>query len=154
MSDQFLSLLVESLVAVLLVLTIGYCLVLNRRLKRLRSDEASLRTTIAELVTATTVAHRAIEGLRATVADCDATLGERLRHAERMTADLDRDLERGDEVLSRIQRIVAAMNVPGTEPEPEPAPVAGRGHPARAADTAAAAQALASRARARVGRAA
>ena len=81
MSDQFLGLLIESLVAVLLVLTIGYCMVLNHRLKRLRADESSLRATIAELVTSTQVAQSAIDGLKITVRECDATLGERLRAA-------------------------------------------------------------------------
>lgn len=41
-------LVIESLVAVLLVLTIGYCMLLNKRLKRLRSDEQSLKATISE----------------------------------------------------------------------------------------------------------
>jgi hypothetical protein len=34
-------LIIEGLVAVLLVLTIGYCMLLNRRLTRLRNDEHS-----------------------------------------------------------------------------------------------------------------
>ena len=58
---------VESLVAVLLMLTIGYCMVLNKRLKRLRADEQSLRATISELITATEIAERAIGGLPLTV---------------------------------------------------------------------------------------
>jgi hypothetical protein len=152
MSDQFLSLLIESLVAVLLVLTIGYCLILNRRLKRLRADESSLRATIAELVTATTVAERAIEGLRTTVTDCDATLGERLRNAERISADLSRDVRRGDETISRIHRIAVAAKAPGAaslEVVPAPAPVAAAERPAtsRLSVAVAAAQAIASRTR-------
>jgi len=152
MSDQFLSLLIESLVAVLLVLTIGYCLILNRRLKRLRADESSLRATIAELVTATTVAERAIEGLRTTVTDCDATLGERLRNAERISADLSRDVRRGDEIISRIHRIAVAAKSPGAAPlEPVPAPAsimaAERPAPSRVSAAVAAAQAIANRTR-------
>jgi hypothetical protein len=151
MSDQLLSLLIESLVAVLLVLTIGYCLILNRRLKRLRADESSLRATIAELVAATTVAERAIEGLRTTVTDCDATLGERLRNAERISADLSRDVRRGDEIISRIHRIAVAAKAPGAAPlEPVPAaPVvaAERPAPSRMASAVAVAQAIANRTR-------
>jgi hypothetical protein len=154
-SDPFLSLLIESLVAVLLVLTIGYCLILNRRLKRLRADESSLRATIAELVTATTVAERAIEGLRTTVTDCDATLGERLRNAERISSDLNRDLRRGEEIISRIHRIAVAAKGPKVDLEPLPAPaVAERKRPNAVPDTVAAAQAIASRARQRTGQAA
>jgi hypothetical protein len=156
MSDPFLSLLIESLVAVLLVLTIGYCLILNRRLKRLRADESSLRATIAELVTATTVAERAIEGLRTTVTDCDATLGERLRNAERISADLARDVRHGDEIISRIHRIAVAAKTPRAEPTPIPVPAAAleRKRMGGVSDTLAAAQAIVNRTRERTGQAA
>ena len=65
MSHSF-GLVIESLVAVLLLLTIGYCMLLNRRLKRLRADEQSMRAMIAELITATEIAERAIGGLKVT----------------------------------------------------------------------------------------
>ena len=58
-------LMIESLVALLLLLTIGYCIALNRRLKRLRADEQSLKATIAELITATEIAERAVSGSEA-----------------------------------------------------------------------------------------
>ena len=152
MSDPFLGLLIESLVAVLLALTIGYCLILNRRLKRLRADESSLRATIAELVAATQIAERAIDGLQTTVRECDATLGERLRNAERMSAELTRDLRRGDEIITRIHRIAVAARS-SDRPMPEPAPVVKPSVP-RATDTVAAAKAIANRTRQRTGQAA
>ena len=45
-----LGIVIESLVAVLLMLTIGYCMLLNKRLQRLKADEHSLKATIAELL--------------------------------------------------------------------------------------------------------
>ena len=39
--------IINGLVAVLLVFTIGYCMLLDRRLKLLKSDEHSLRATIS-----------------------------------------------------------------------------------------------------------
>ncbi len=77
-----IGMMIESLVAILLVLTIGYCMMLNRRLKLLKADEQSLRATISELVTATEIAERAIAGLKVTVHECDMGLGERLQRAE------------------------------------------------------------------------
>ena len=41
-----LGIVIESLVAVLLMLTIGYCMLLNARLKRLKAYEHSLKATI------------------------------------------------------------------------------------------------------------
>ena len=107
MSYSF-GLLIESLVAVLLLLTIGYCMALNARLKKLRADEHSLKATIAELITATETAERAVHGLKLTAQECEATLGERLRAAESCSAELDRQVSAGDVVLSRLSRAVVA----------------------------------------------
>jgi len=38
-----LGLMIESLVAVLLLLTIAFCIMLNRRLKKLKADEHALK---------------------------------------------------------------------------------------------------------------
>ena len=103
-----LGLLIESLVAFLLLLTIGYCMALNRRLKRLRADEQSFKATIAELITATEMAERAVEGLKRTAIECEGTLGERLKAAEECRDELDRQLSAGDVVLSRLSRAMVA----------------------------------------------
>jgi Domain of unknown function (DUF6468) len=102
------ALMIESLVAILLLLTIGYSVILNKRLKRLRADEMALKATISELITATEIAERAIAGLKLTVRECDQGLGERLRTAERYSADIARQVEAGHEVLNRLNQIVAA----------------------------------------------
>jgi hypothetical protein len=103
-----LGMTIEILVAILLVLTIGYCMLLNRRLKLLKSDEHSLRATISELVTATEIAERAIAGLKLTVEECELGLGARLRSADRFTADLDRSVAAGQDLLDRLSQIVTA----------------------------------------------
>jgi hypothetical protein len=159
-SANFYGLVIECLVAVLLLLTIGYCMVLNRRLARLRADEGSFKATIAELVSATASAERAIAGLKLTVRDCDNTLGERLRLSETVGETLADELSRGEQLLSRIARIVAAAHEsrrPAVEPEAnenEQQPANHEPVRRRAAETMAAAQALASRARLRAGKAA
>lgn len=97
-----LGLIIECIVAVLLVITIGYCWTLNGRLSRLRSDEESLRATIAELITATEIAERAIMGLKSTAGHADRTLGARLGEAEAVSLKLSSQLGAGEEVLDRI----------------------------------------------------
>ena len=86
--NQSLGIIIESLVAVLLMLTIGYCMLLNARLKRLKADEHSLKATIAELITATEIAERAIGGLKHTVRDVNEHLGSQLTAATQMSAHL------------------------------------------------------------------
>jgi hypothetical protein len=94
------------------MLTVGYCMLLNRRLKLLKADEQSLRATISELVTATEIAERAIAGLKVTVHECDIGLGQRLNRAEAMTLELDRRLAAGKDVLHRLSQIVIAGRPP------------------------------------------
>ena len=106
--SQGLGMLIDCVVAILLVLTIGYCMMLNRRLKLLKADEQSLRATISELVTATEIAERAIGGLKITVHECDMGLGERLRKAERLAGDIDRAVVSGKDLISRLSQIVSA----------------------------------------------
>src|SRR5262249_47424428 len=99
--------MIESLVAFLLLVTICYCMVLNRRLKRFKADEHALKATISELLTATEIAQRAVAGLKTTAQECDATLGERLREAEHCCVELGRQAKAGDAVIGRLARVVS-----------------------------------------------
>jgi len=147
-----LPLMIESVVSILLLLTISYCWMLNRRLLKLRADEGALKATIAELITASDIAQRAIAGLKEAVGDCDRTLGDSLVKAEQLSIDLERQVRSGEEVVERIARIAQAAR-PGlaqkvaeaaAAPAAATAPVV-----SRAASTAAAAHALVLRARER-----
>jgi hypothetical protein len=133
--------MIESLVAFLLLLTIGYCVLLNHRLKRLKADEQSLKATISELITATEIAGRAVAGLKAAAQECDGTLGERMRAAERIAAGMERQLKAGELLLSELIRSGIAPQ------QPQPAPVPASGPDPKA--VVAAAQAFADRTRSR-----
>lgn len=112
-----LGIAIESLVAILLMLTIGYCMLLNTRLKRLKADEHSLKATIAELITATEIAERAIGGLKHTVRDVNENLGNQLTSAAEMSLQLKKQLAEGDNVFRRLSKIAIAAR-PATGPEP------------------------------------
>jgi L-2-hydroxyglutarate oxidase LhgO len=113
-----LGIAIESLVAVLLILTIGYCMLLNSRLKRLKADEHSLKAVIGELITATEIAERAIGGLKQTVRDVNEHLGNQLATAGQMSQQLKQQLAEGDYVVRRLTKIaIAARPSNATEPE-------------------------------------
>jgi hypothetical protein len=112
-----LGIAIESLVAILLMLTIGYCTLLNRRLKRLKADEHSLKATIGELITATEIAERAIGGLKLTVRDVNENLGNQLTSAAQLSQQLKKQLAEGENVFRRLSRIAIAAR-PAAEPEP------------------------------------
>jgi len=125
-------LIIEGLVAILLMVTIGYCIILNNRLKRLKADERALKATISELITATEIAERAVAGLKTTARECESTLGERLVAAEQCCAELNRQVKAGDLVIERLARVVVASRKldevqPAAAAAPAaPAPVAPR----------------------------
>lgn len=97
---------VDLLVAILLVATIVTSIGLSRRVARMKADEAAMRNTIGDLVIATNSAERAVATLRATLGDCDRTLGERLLSAQHYSADLADRVQAGETVMARIAQIV------------------------------------------------
>lgn len=138
MSYQY-GFLVETMVSILLLLTILYCVRLNSQLRRLKADEQSLRATISELITATEIAERAIGGLKSTMREGEQALSVRLDRGEQVSADIEHQLRAGEELLTRLTRIAGAGRpVDETPSVPDAKAVA------------AAAQAFAERARARM----
>jgi len=131
--------LVESLVSILLLLTILYCVRLNSQLRLLKADEHSLRATISELITATEIAERAIAGLKSTMREGEQTLSERLARVEELSSGLEQQIGAGELLLGKITRI-AGLGRGADEPAPTP----------DAKAVAAAAQAFADRTRARL----
>src|SRR3954451_10819721 len=121
--NRFLGIAIESLVAVLLMLTVGYCMLLNKRLQRLKADEHSLKATIAELITATEIAERAIGGLKHTVRDVNEHLGSQLTAATQMSAHLKNQLAEGDGITRRLPKIATAARPSAAAPNPEHEPV-------------------------------
>ncbi|WP_439496748.1 DUF6468 domain-containing protein [Bosea sp. (in: a-proteobacteria)] len=115
-----ITLIADALVASLLVATIITCYVLAKRIERLKADESAMRQTIGALISATDTAERAIAGLKLTLGDCDRTLAERLRTAERYAADLAAQVEAGQGVMERISQIVTAATL--VAPKPAEAP--------------------------------
>jgi hypothetical protein len=147
-----IGLVIELAVVILLGFTVTYCIILDRRLQHLRADEKSMRQTVVDLGLATERAERAIDGLRHAHAECDQTLGERLRAAESTSTDLNESIRSGDEVLDRISRIVSTAKRAVAEVETR-MPVETRvpmEAPGNLSETVAAAEAFAMRARRRI----
>lgn len=141
--NHSLGMAIESLVAILLVLTIAYCIVLNKRLTRLKADEHSLKAVIGELITATEIAERAIGGLKLAVRDVNENLGNQLAAATQMSDQLHRQLGEADNVVRRLSKIAIAAR-PANNAEAVAVPVA---KPSPAKAVAAAAEAFSERRR-------
>lgn len=122
MGNLPLGLMVEGAVAILLMLTIGYCIVLNERLKKLHADRDLLRQMVVDLVSATDLANKAIGGLREAASEADITLDGRLREAERFAMELANHVSAGQSVMERIARITDAARNHEAFAEPAPVP--------------------------------
>ena len=116
-----LGLLVEGAVAVLLALTIGYCIVLNQRLKRLHADKDVMRQMVADLVGATNLANQAIKELKQTAVEADLSLNARLEEAERFGIELANHVTAGTVLMERIAKITSvARHSQAIEPVEQP----------------------------------
>jgi hypothetical protein len=114
-----LGVVVEGSVAVLLLVTIGYCMILNRRLKKLHADRETLRKMVLDLVKATDLANAAIRELKATALEADTTINARLEEAEKFDIDLRSQLASGKELIERIAKITSAAKV-AVQQQPKP----------------------------------
>ena len=120
-----LGVVVEGLVSVLLLLTIGYAIILNERLKRLHADRDALKQTVTELVVATDKANAAIRELRQTATEADLALSARLEEADQFAVQLANHVTSGHAVLERITRILSVARG-RNEPAAAQAPAANR----------------------------
>lgn len=96
------SLIVDVLVAVLLVVTIGYAIVLNQRLGRLRRDKAQLEKLAVTFGESTARAEDSILKLRKTA----ESLQERIDKAQSLRDDLAFLIDRGGQAADNLEDLV------------------------------------------------
>ena len=114
--------LVEGLIATLLLITIGFCIGLYRRLGKLGSEEHRLQVTIADLATASGRAEGAIASLRSLAEEAQAVLDARAENAGRLIGKLEHRTATAEAVLTRIVAISRAVRPDAPRPAvPRPA---------------------------------
>lgn len=92
----------DALIAVLLVATIAWCVLLNRRLVGLRRHQSELAGLIAELNMATERAEAGIAELKHSAEATGATLQSSIARAQRLNDDLTYLSERGSRLVDRL----------------------------------------------------
>ena len=90
-----LGIVIETLVTILLATTIGYCVILNQRLKRLHADRGELKQMVADLMQATGLANAATQELKHTAQEAETVLESRLGEAERFGVELANHVSAG-----------------------------------------------------------
>ncbi len=107
-----IGLILDVLLALLLVATLTYCLVLSRKLDYLRSGQGELRQIINELGIATENAERAIHGLRVTADETDHRLSDKLARARTVIDELTAIARAGDRLPAARNDQRAARQAP------------------------------------------
>ena len=86
--DLPLSMILELTLAVLLVPTLVCCFSVERRLKRLRQDQDSLKGTVLALNTAIVSANAGVARLREAASEADKSLGGKVTSARALVDEL------------------------------------------------------------------
>lgn len=101
-------LLLEGMVTLLLIATIGFCWRLNGRLGELRDARAEMGKLIGELDRATTRAAAAITDLRAASDGIGAALDDKMGGGRVLADDLQLMIESGNRLADRLEEGIGA----------------------------------------------
>ncbi len=119
MSGSSLGFVVEALVALLLVVTIGYCYLVNRKLEQLRSDKSELRSIVRHLHRATGQAELAIGALGEMAGSAEQELNSRIARAQELSARLESGVDKAEALLSKLTVIAGAASKRGAGTSPD-----------------------------------
>jgi hypothetical protein len=109
-----ISLIVEVILSALLLATVIYCALLERKLSALRKGQDGLRETIGELNRAIVSASVSMRTLRATADDAGKNLQEQIGKARAMTDELALLNVSGDRIAQRIVGGAQTTKTPNT----------------------------------------
>ena len=111
-------LILEILVAVLLVVTIGYCFVLNRRLAMLRHGQSEMHTVVLTLNQATEKARVSVEQMRRNSIALTEELSEKIKSGRAIVDELGMMVESGNSIADRLAGTSTASRSPVRAPNP------------------------------------
>jgi hypothetical protein len=118
-----MSLAADGIVSILLLITICYAVILNRKLNALRGDKGALKALIGQLTAATNSAEAGVAGLGAAAGEIGRTLEKKLQEAQSLRDDLAYMIERGSAAADRLEGTIRTRrDAPKTETPPQAAP--------------------------------
>ena len=100
------SFFLDGLIVVLLAATIGFCVVLNRRLGALRRAQSELEQFAQTLNEVTSQAQQGIEGLKAATEELGGSLQGKIDKAETLNSDLAFMTKHGSDLANRLESAV------------------------------------------------
>ena len=98
-----MELILESLVAVLLLVTVAYCYVLNGRLANLRNSQDEMKQLLDDFAVAMAKAETSVSELRQASGEIGADLQERVVDARSLSDELKVMVQSGDDLANRLE---------------------------------------------------
>src|ERR1700733_12928773 len=102
-----LTFFVELALEVLLAFTLGYCVILERRLAAVRKGQEGLSRTIGELNMAISGAGASLRALKSAAGEAAQTLDERLKRARLHIDELSVLTTSGERIAARMENATA-----------------------------------------------
>ncbi len=103
----------DGLVAILLLVTVAYCLMLNRRLSALRGNQGEMRKMLADFTAATQAAENSVNHLKLASDHAGAALDQKIRDARALADELGSINQSGNRLAERIESGLVNRPVPG-----------------------------------------
>ncbi len=125
--------ILDVVVILLLIPTIIYAVILNRRLAALRRSREELSKVVASFNEATMRAEAGIPKLKKATTEANHTLKDRVEKAQTLRDDLAFMIERAEELAGRLEGAVRAARAEGVVTHQAAAPPAANPYPAAAA---------------------
>ena len=102
-----LNFIAQIVLEILLAATLGYCILLERRLAAVRKGQEGLKTHIGELNMAIAGAGASLRALKAAAGEAAATLDERLKRARLHIDELSVLTASGERIATRMESAAA-----------------------------------------------
>lgn len=114
------ALVLELILVVLLAVTLGYCVVLERRLAGVKKGQQALGQTVRELNAAIEKAGMALASLRTTSNSVSEDLNDKIRRARGLADELSVLTASGERIAERFDRAVSTRPHQTAEREAPP----------------------------------
>ena len=111
------SFVLELTLVVLLTVTLGYCIVLERRLAGVKKGQQALGKTVRELNSAVDKAGAALSALKATSNNVSEDLTGKIRRARALADELSVLTASGERIAERFDRAVSARSMASSSAE-------------------------------------
>lgn len=113
-----LELWLDGIVAILLMITVGYCLVLNRRLTALRGNQVEMRQLLSEFAEAARQAESSVSHLKIAGDQIGGALDQRMTAARALADELGSITQSGARLADRIESGLVGRSSPGRPDAP------------------------------------